>query len=241
MRMLPLEAGYKVRINLLPTWTAHIIDVGLEVTGKETCQVPAGDFDCYAVVADVGQTTWLSTGPERYPVKLKGGGVVVELVEIGRTEPGAPVAYGLEEFGFSGTLPAGWLSHEHRPPGRANKATYRLLDPAAEAISSLEVDRCPNGNCPSLKQTAERELSGAEERFEAYELREGSWTERTIDGRPAISFVGDYMRNEKPWVQYRIYTITDDLRLELIFRTPLDHFEELRAVFDSIAENLKAE
>ncbi len=92
-----------------------------------------------------------------------------------------------------------------------------------------------------LKQMAERELSGAKERFEAYELREGSWTERTIAGHPAISFVGDYMRDGKTWVQYRLYTLTDDLRLEFIFRTPADRFEGLRAAFDSVAENLKAE
>jgi hypothetical protein len=241
MRMLPFEPGYEVQINLLPIWTGQILKVGLEVTGREMCQVPAGEFECYVVDLDIGQTYWFSTGPERYPLKLKAGGVVVELAEIGRTEPEAPVAFGVEDFGFSGTLPAGWLFHEHRSPGRANKVTMRLLDPEAEAISTIEVDRCPDGKCPALKQTAERELAGCRERFENYELREESWTERTIDGRPAISFVGDYMLDEKPWVQYRIYTITDHLRLELIFRTPVDRFEGLRAAFDSVAENLKAE
>jgi hypothetical protein len=116
----------------------------------------------------------------------------------------------------------------------------RVLDPNAEAIGAIEVDRCPNGNCPPLKSSAERELGGARERFEAYELREGSWTERTIDGRPAISFIGDYKRDGESWVQYRIYTMTDDLRVELIFRAPADRFEELRPAYDSVVDNLKA-
>ncbi len=240
MRTLPLEPGYKTRVNFLPTWTGQIVETGLEVTGKETCQVPAGEFECHVVDLDIGQTLWFSTGPERYPLKIKAGGAIVELVEIGRTDSGASVAFDLEDFGFSSVLPAGWVSYEHRTPGRANKAMVRFLDPDAAAISAVEVDRCPNGRCPELKQTAERELTGARERFDGYELREGSWTERTIDGRPAISFVGDYARNGKPWVQYRLYTITEALRLEFIFRTPADRFEELRAGFDSVASNLKA-
>ncbi len=246
LRMLPFELGYKATINFLPSWVGVIVEVGLEVTGKEICQVPAGDFDCYAVAIEVGQpaqqqTQWYSTGPERHLLKVRAGGVFIELAEIGRTEPGGAVAFSLEDLGLSGILPTGWLPYEHRTPGRADKAMVRFLDPEVETISAIEVDRCPHGNCPSLKKTAERELSGAQERFEAYELREGSWTERTIEGRPAISFVGDYIRDGKPWVQYRLYTMTDDLRLEFIFRTPTDRFEGLRAAFDSVAENLKAE
>ena len=240
MRMLPLEPGYQVKFSLLPIWTANIIEVGLKVTGQKTCRVPAGEFDCYAAEIDLGESYWFSTGPGRYPLKLKMGGVIVELAEIGRTEPGATVAFGLEDFGFSGSLPTGWLSYEHRRSGRDKRATMRLLDPGAAAISSLEVHRCPPGRCPSLQEIAEGELSGARKRFEAYELREGSWTERTIDGRPAISFVGDYQRNGEPWVQYRLYTLTGEVGLEFIFRTTVDRFEELRAVFDSIAENIEA-
>jgi len=251
MRMLPLEPGYEVRFALLPTWTAEIIEIGLKVTGKEICQVPAGEFECYAVDLDIGQpgrsagrqkhTYWFSTGRERYPLRIKDGGVVIELAEIGRSEPGATVAFGLENFGFSSILPAGWWFYEHGMTARTNKAMIRLLDPDAAAISAVEVDRCPRGKCPSLQQTAEREVSGARRRFDAYKLRQESWTERTVDGRPLISFVGDYERDGKPWVQYRIYTFVDDVRLEFIFRTPVGRFEGLRAAFDSIVDNVKTE
>jgi hypothetical protein len=250
IRMLPLEEGYKTSISFLVAWTAQVIAVGVEVKGKELCQVPAGEFDCYAVELEIGksakgaaghkQTLWYSTGPGRYMVKMETGGALIELAKIGRTGPGEPAAFSLDDFGLSGTVPAGWHSYHYRVPDRDNKAMVRVLDPDAEAIGAIEVDRCPNGNCPPLKSSAERELEGARERFEAYELREGGWTERTIDGRPAISFIGDYKRDGESWVQYRIYTMTDDLRVELIFRAPADRFEELRPAYDSVADNLKA-
>ncbi len=243
LRMLPLEPGYKAEISFLPTWTAVVAEIGLEVTGIEGCQVPAGDFDCYALDLDVGngqdnQTFWYSTGPERYPLKIKAEGVIIELVEIGRSQSGAPIPFGMEGFGFSGTLPAGWWLYVH---SQTNQAALRLLDPDAQTISLIGASRCPKRSCPSLQETAELELAGARSRSTSYEMRQGSWTERTIDGRPAISFVGDYLRNGTPWVEYRLYTFTSDAGLELIFKTPVDRFEGLRAAFDSVVENLETE
>lgn len=238
IRMLPLAPGYETTLHYLPIWTGKAIEVGLKVKGTEQCQVPAGDFECLKVVLDIGQTLWISTGPERYPVKVKAEGVDIELASIGRTEPGAPVPFALEDFGLSGTLPTAWLFHDYR--ARADKAMVRFLDPEAAAISAIEVDRCPHGRCPTLEETAQRELKGAERRFQDFALRPDSWMERSIDGHPAISFVGTYRKKDTPWVQYRIYTLTDELRLELIFRTPEARFEELRDTFDTIVESLRA-
>jgi len=243
IRMLPLEPGYKTQLNLLPIWTGTILETRLKVKKKETCSVPAGDFECFVLNLDVGQsqTLWFSTGPEQHLVRLKDGGVEIELAKIGQLAPGASIAFANKDFGFSGLLPSGWIPYEHRESDRATQLRVRLLDPEAESISSIEVDRCPGGRCPTLQRSAERELSGAKRRFDDYQLREDSWAERTIDGRPAISFVGDYRRDGEDWVQYRLYTITDDTRFEFIFRTPSESFDEYRAAFDSILENLDAE
>ena len=76
----------------------------------------------------------------------------------------------------------------------------------------------------------------------------GDDRERAIRGHENLAkmvagdFIGDYIRDGKPWVQYRIYTFTDnEVRLEFIFRTPVERFEELRAALDSVAENLETE
>lgn len=242
LRVLPLEVGYKTKLHILPTWVAHIVEVDLEVTGQESCEVPAGAFECFVLRLDVeqgSQQMWISTGPEHYLVKQEGGGIVLELGKVGHFEPGAPVPFGLQAFAFSGQMPAGWLATEQQT-GRSTKGMVRLLDPDSEAISAVEIDRCP-GACPTLTSTAEQELAGAKERFTAYTLREGSWTERSIDGRSAISFVGDYQVDGKPWVQYRLYTLTDDKRFEFIFRAPASRFETLKADFDAVAESLRTQ
>ncbi|MCH9651267.1 MAG: DUF3108 domain-containing protein [Deltaproteobacteria bacterium] len=244
MRMLPLEVGYEVKLNFLPAWTAQIVEVGLKVKKADTCQVPAGDFECLQVNLDLGQSTqriWFSTDSDHYPVKMKAEGIVIELAEILQTQPGTAVPFGLDDFGFSGTLPNGWLGHDLRPPGRADRALVRLLDPLAEAISGVELNRCPRRGCPSLKENAEGELAGAKKRFQDYQLREGSLTARTIDGRQGISFVGDYQRNGAAWVQYRFYTFVEEVRLEFIFRTPAENFSKLLPVFDGIIESIRAE
>ncbi len=241
MRLLPLAAGYKVKISFLPTWAPEIIEAEIEVLGEETCTVPAGEFECFKVQIDTGQTVWISTSAERYPLKIVGGGAIIELAKIDRIEPGAPVTLDLTDFGFSVTLPEGWWSHEMPRPDKSNSTAVRLLDAAGAGLNSLEVDRCPHGRCPGLLENAKRELAGAERRFEGYQVRQDSWSERTIDGRPLISFVGDFERDGNPWVQYRLYTFVEKVRLEFIFRTPLEKFAGLQAAFDSVVEGIAKE
>ena len=240
MRMLPLAEGDSTTLQFLPTWTGSILEVELEVTGRESCQLPTGEGECLVLASSIGQTTWISTDPKRYPVRIEGGGVVIELASIKTLDPQAPVDFGIEDFGFTGQLPADWQAHEVRNPDRPRHAMMRFLDDEALSISSLEIDRCP-GQCPALQDNAERELAGAQRRFEGFEMRQDSWQQRTLDGRPAISFVADFLRGEVPWVQYRLYTFTDDLRFEFIFRTPKDRFDDQVAAFDTIAESLEAE
>ena len=240
MRLLPLEVGYEVGFNLLPIWTAASFETTLEVKNKKTCKVPAGEFECFKIATKQGEIYWVSTGPERYPLKVKGEGMVVELAEIDRVEPNADVELELEDFGFSAALPNGWIPYIYRVPGRKGKAMVRLLDSEAVAISSIELDRCPPGRCPTLQQTAERELSGAKKRFDEFQLRQDSWTEHTIDGRPAISFVGDFDRKGHQWVQHRSYTFTDDLRMEVIFRVPAERYEAFLPSIEAVLEQMTA-
>ncbi len=239
LRMLPLAPGYETRLRLLPIWTGTPAEASIEVTDQETCRVPAGEFECVRTELDLGSpaTYWFSTGAKRYPIKLQEG-IFLELVEIGKIDPDAPVALDVENFGFSGSLPSGWMAKTFGGD-KASRVAVRLLDPEATAVSSIEIDRCP-GQCPPLQKTADRELAGAKQRFDGYKLREESKIERMIDDRPAISFIGDYLNEGKPWVQYRIYTMTEELRVEIIFRVAADRFDDLRSDMESILDHLEA-
>lgn len=240
MRLLPLEPDYKTELRLLPIWTGIAVDVDLEVTGRETVEVPAGTFDCDVVELSVdNQTFWISTGPERYLVKVKASGAVIELAGVDRVTEDAPLPFAIDDefFTFAGTLPAGWLAHPFRQ--RETKGVVRLLDTDALTISSLEFDQCPKEGCPGVEETAERELKGAQKRFKDWTLRQDSWRSFEIDGHSAIAFAGDFDNDGQPWVQYRIYTLSEDTRFEFIFRVPADQFETLRPEFDAILASLR--
>ena len=240
VRTLPLAPGYETRIAVLPIWTGEVLETGLKVEKIERCRVPAGEFECFEIELEIGQTYWYSTGPERYPLKFQGDGVVVELAAIGRSNSWSPKPYGIEEMDFTGQVPPGWNYYLQQASGRSDRAMVRFLDPRAESISSMEIDRCPRKGCPPLLEMAERELAGARKRFDEYELRETSWTERTIAGQPAIGFVGDYERDGEPWVQQRLYTLANHTRFEFIFRMPAELFDGLAEEIDFIVESLEA-
>ncbi len=243
VRRLPLAPGNTKNLRVLPTWMGDILDVTLTVRASEPCRVPAGDFDCLPIDVVTGanqETLWLSDDSDRRVVRLETGGATIELVDRDHVDPEAPVPFGLADFGFTGSLPPGWQPYEFRPPGRRHGAMVRFLGPDADSISAIESDHCPPGRCPSLAETAQGELKRAEQRFEGFTLRDGSWTERTIAGHPAISFISDYERNGASWVQYRLYTFTDDeVRLEILFRSPSDRFEAVRPTFDGIVDRLE--
>ncbi len=239
LRTLPLEPGYRAELSLLLPWTGEATDAVIEVTDTEPCEVPAGAFECHVVKLDMGkmvQTLWYTTSPERYLARVEASGVLVELAEIGRIALDETVPFGMDDFGFGGSLPAGWLLDERRSAERVNSALIRFLDPEAAVIAAVEINRCQR--CPGLVESTERELEGAIGRFEGFAMRDGSWTERAIGGRAAISFIGDYVRNGEPWVQYRLYTFIENVRLEFIFRTPVGRFEQLRPTLDAIAESV---
>ncbi|MEM8994271.1 MAG: DUF3108 domain-containing protein, partial [Acidobacteriota bacterium] len=239
MRVLPLAPGYETRLRLLPIWTGTVLDVQLKVTGRETIEVPAGTFECDVVEVDVDkQKFWYSTGPERRLIRLKAGGAVIELAGAEQVGPEGPLPFAIDDddFRFAGALPTGWLAHPYRP--RPGKGLVRFLDPEAATLSALEFDRCPSKGCPGVEETAERELRGARRRFKDFALRDGSWRELTLDGHRAIAFVGDFDNDGEPWVQYRVYTLTDDTRFEFIFRSRSDAFDDWRPRFDAVLESL---
>jgi hypothetical protein len=108
MRRLPLEVGYKTTLPIFIVFQRQVIDIGLEVTVRETIEVPAGTFECYKIELSIQQTLWISTGPERYMVKFEGGGATTELTQIGTRKMDEPTAYEDEDWDFSLSAPPGW-------------------------------------------------------------------------------------------------------------------------------------
>ena len=236
-RRLPLAPGYTTTTSIIPTFAGTQMKLDLEVTETETISVPAGEFESYRLeVPELKQTYWISTDENRYLVRFEAEGVVGELAWIGRRDHDEPLPYEDEELGFAVESPGDW--YQYAPPGgRPGSSTLLLLDPDADVRGTLEIDSIPEGRSWTVQARAESELEGCKERFEEYALRDGSWAERNIAGRTAISFVGDYKENGTEMVQYRAYILSDELSGEFIFKVAADRFEEYEATLDSIVES----
>jgi len=51
MRRLPYAEGYKTSLKFLTSLGGRVVPVELEVTKRESVEVPAGRFDCFRVGA----------------------------------------------------------------------------------------------------------------------------------------------------------------------------------------------
>ena len=129
-RRLPLEVGYKSTFTVIPILTGNKLPLGIEVPSKETITVPAGTFECYKLVLNIGQTFWISNDEHRYLVRFVAGGVTADLTKVWQAEPEQTETSGATIF-RSRCRPVGSPT---TPLSRSepNETDYVLLDPHAE-------------------------------------------------------------------------------------------------------------
>ena len=71
-RCLPMAEKYKTTVPIFASLAADGIDIGFEVQGKETVEVPAGKFECFKVLLDADQSDFLVLG-RRAPLSGQDG------------------------------------------------------------------------------------------------------------------------------------------------------------------------
>jgi hypothetical protein len=237
-RMLPLEVGYRVDVPYF-----HLVlgaanqAYELEVVGEETLTTPAGIFECFKIELSIGQTYWYSKDANRTLVRFDVEGLRVELAEITNRPLNGPYHHVNHELGFSLALPMGWGCAEFEKGGRGS-LVLRLLDPTVHAGNHAEIDPRPDH---SVQYRAERELGGVQRRDKSYTLREETWTETSIGGFPAISFVGDFLSDDEEWVEYRAYIYTERLATEFIFKMPKEKFVGMLYDVQTIVQSWREE
>ena len=201
-RRLPLADGYKADIPIFVTLSNSQLKLGVEVSGRETLQVPAGKFDCYKMELSIGQTFWFSADAKQYPVLVEAGGISMQLSAI---QPPSPNQYEDTEFGFSLKAPLGWYFYKEPAGAKEQETLVSILDPDAEAISTLRVkklDQLKPEEKASVRAVAEAGIPGAEKRFKDFKVRPDSWQESEISGRPAVSSLADYVDGQRKKVAW---------------------------------------
>jgi tetratricopeptide (TPR) repeat protein len=244
MRRLPLAVGYKTTIPTLTTLGGGaVLPVGLEVTGKETIEVPAGKFDCFKVPLSIAQTFWISDDAHRYLVKFEGGGAIMSLASITQRKAGTPLAFRDDALGISFATPGDWVIQ--RGSGeRKGSTTIYLLDPAANAdqttLQLVPADSLTASVRQSARAWADEEIRETfAKQLEQFKVRADGWKNSSISGRLAVGFVADYVEMGKPKVVFSLRAVGPKACERFSFSCSADKYDALRPAVESIVASYR--
>jgi hypothetical protein len=242
-RRLPMAEGYKDTVPICTTMGDGAIKLEVEVTAKETIEVPAGKFECYRLlVKPVHQAFWISADEHRYLAKIEAGGVVMELASIRHNKPGEPVEYRNDELGFSLAAPTEWYLVQSEGGQDAKGVTYGLIDPEAVADSAVVVQRAedlPEDLRASARAWADHDVAEAVKVYKDFKLRPDSWQTRKLSGHEAVSFVADYLAGQRKTVKYTVYVLGESTAAVFSMKVDADQFDAYRKSVDAIIETCK--
>ena len=248
-RRLPLAKGYKGITPIFASFGGGAIPIEVEVTAKETVEVPAGKFECYKLhLSLVNQDFWYSTDANRYFVKMEAGGVTGELEQIGLNKPDEMKTYTDKEWGFSFSAPAGWYFYASDKPEKDDSRDVYLLDPEEQATNHVGVGKVKKDDAKDAKADgkkavrafAEEGVAARVKELKDYKIRPDSWKEFTVDGLPAASVIGDYLAGQQKKADYSVHVLGKTTKAQLrVSSCAPDKLDGLRTEFDKIVETLK--
>jgi len=242
MRRFPYTEGYKTGLKFLVSLTGMVLPVELEVTRRETVEVPAGRFDCYRVELSIGQTFWYSTDAHRYLVKLEAGGAFAELEEVRQRKPGEFAALHDTKLGFSVTAPEHWMFVKRENRDTKNKTQAIILDPDATALSRLAVETLDTLKPEAKKSSrawAEVEIEDFARQLKDFQVRPDSWKERMIAGKAGVSFLADCTEGKARQLIYATYALGDPACVVFVVKLDPQDFDAFKPKIDAVIDSYK--
>ena len=238
-RRLPLAEGFKTEFNVVTSLGGSKLTLGIEVPEKETLTVPAGTFDCFKVVLNIGQTFWISADEHRYVVRFAAGGINADLVKVWQATPGTNQSVATNEFALS--IPSGWLSYE---PTRkeSDRVEIFLLDPRANTRS--EVGARPKSTLDEAERSSpkawtESFMVDMKKKMADFAVDGSGIVETNVGGKPAARIVANFTDDGKQYRMLGVALMSDDTAAVLRFATTADKFDSLRKDYDSIIESFQ--
>jgi hypothetical protein len=242
-RRLPLTDGYQGKLPIFASFGAGAIELEGVVTGKETVEVPAGEFECYKLlVKPVQQSFWISADAHRYVIKFVAGGVTGVLQSVRQVQPGAMLEQSDDALGFSLSAPADWYFIPETNSVDETKQIFVLMDPDAEAVSGFHVQplvKLPEEQRESVRAWAEKKLSDDGKKYKDFQVRADGWLECKVGGLPAIRCVADFIHGDQPRTQYRVFVLGKSTAASFSTRTTPDRLDEFRKKFDKIIDSYR--
>jgi tetratricopeptide (TPR) repeat protein len=243
-RRLPLTDNYQGRLPICATFGAGPVDLEVQVTGKESVEVPAGEFDCYKLlVKPVQQTFWISRDPHRYVVKFEAGGVVGVLQSVRQIKPGETLQYTNDKIDFSLTAPTDWYFVPVEEEIEGGENVVVIFDPQAESVSkfvSSPLESLGEESKKSARAWADEQLAKLSKAYKDFQVRADSWQQREVSGLPAVSCVADYVQGDLKRARYFVFVLGSSTATAFSADTAADRLDEFRKQFDKIVDSYKA-
>lgn len=241
IRRLPLADKYKTCLNIFTgLGGGNIIPLGIEASGPEKVEVPAGTFDCYKVELSVKQTFWYSADAHHYLVKFEAGGVVAELSAVTQRKAGAPVRYQDPTLDFSLTAPADWFFHRADTPDEKGKARVMVFDPDAIATCIVNVgnvkDLTPEAQ-KSLRAWADQEAVQGNKTLAQLQIRPESWKDRAVAGQAGLSLVGDFVEGKEKKIGYAVFTRGKTNAAVFLLMVGAKDYDAFRPKFEAMVDS----
>jgi hypothetical protein len=233
VRRLPLRVGFEHAL-VFAGRPGAVATAYIRVQGRESVTVPAGTFDCFRLTISlppVEEVHWITADEHRYPVMVDNPEATIKLREITRLARG-PRTLRSEKAGFELTVPEGWDAFESAFSFGFPELVFQLFSPEMRGGALLLAE--DRDAAPSVGELAEKDVGIYRSRRESYRVREKSWTELSVAGRPAVAFVADLEMGGVPYAEYRVYIEGERRYYWFVFRDRKDPFEDRRDDFEEI-------
>jgi tetratricopeptide (TPR) repeat protein len=241
-RRLPLEVGYKSSLTVVTSLGSGKLGLSLEVPEVQTIEVPAGKFECFKLVLNIGQTFWISKDEHRYVVRFEAGGVTADLQRVEQRAEDATAQ--LKGDGYALTLPKGWHGYSPKLPGQEKKSTAFLLDPNAvvqATVSAGDLSTLSEADRASAKVWTESAMKSLKDAYDNFAVRASGIEEFKAGELTGTAVVADYTDDDKKHTLYGVAFIDGETAVNLRFEVAADKFDELKSTFEAIAKSVTME
>ena len=241
-RQLPLKVGYKVEVPVRVSFTGgNAIGIEIDVTKKEQVETPVGNFNCFKVETNIGQTFWIADTKERYLAKFEGGGVEALLTSI---DDGKPVQLKNDNLKLAVTTPAGWFHYASSAGNDEASGGFRLIAPNSFLAASVNVRK------KTLLSSEERDsadawmdsiVQTAKDAYKKSSVRGNSRKATQLAGEKAVTLVLDYDASGRARTTSPTVAIKGDLAVELDISCDAGVFDKNAATIEAIRKSITVE
>jgi hypothetical protein len=250
IRRLSLKSGYQTEFTLFIQGSTLALNARLAVKGLEKVGTPAGNFDCYRVEIKAYQqsklmqemTYWISTTPDKQIVKILSSSITYELTAVANRND-QPLVYQKQSLNLSLTVPQGWMPLEIEPMQPEHDMWLALIPDESHTFTLLAATQrvkasSDDKNEKRVARIVDGDIKALSSALPGFVLRPDTRVKLAVSGASAERFVADFEADNKPMVEYRTYILAPSGLFWFTFRTERDIFNEKRAGYDAIVDNL---